>query len=234
MRPSDTAATGLSVRQRVLKRCFDLVVAAAVLAASSPLIAAALVAATLDTRQSGLFSQLRVGRHGRSFRVYKVRTMRPSAAVTTTVTTQHDPRITRLGRWLRRTKIDELPQFINVLLGHMSVVGPRPDVAGYADQLAGEDRIVLSVRPGITGPATLFFRDEEALLAAQLDPERFNREWLWPAKVRMNVDYVRHYRFSEDLCLVLDTALPFLALSRASRARRRAGVPDFARPFDLI
>lgn len=203
----------------VAKRIFDLLFAGGVVLGLAPVMLLAVLAATVDTRQWGIFSQQRVGRHGRLFHVYKVRSMRPSAAVTTTVTTGHDPRITRLGRLLRRTKVDELPQFINVLLGQMSVVGPRPDVPGYADTLQGEDRVILSVRPGITGPASVFFRDEEVLLASQADPERYNREVLWPAKVRINAAYVRNYSFVEDLRLVLDTAFSRLACSRASRAR---------------
>jgi len=234
MPPSEQAGTrGLSASQRFLKRSFDLVFAGTVVVVFFPVMAVALIAATLDTRQNGLFSQVRIGRGGRAFRAYKIRTMRASPTVSTTVTTRLDPRITVLGRCLRKTKIDELPQFINVLLGDMSVVGPRPDVPGYADRLAGDDSIVLSVRPGITGPATLFFRDEEALLAAQPDPERFNREWLWPAKICMNADYVRSYNFCEDLRLVLDTSLPFLTLSKASRARRQLEPLDFTQPLDL-
>jgi lipopolysaccharide/colanic/teichoic acid biosynthesis glycosyltransferase len=129
--------------------------------------------------------------------------MRRDDGAGTCVTTAADPRVTRVGRILRRTKIDELPQLFNVLAGHMSFVGPRPDVPGFADRVQGPDRIILSVRPGITGPATLRFRDEEALLAAQEDPERFNREVLFPEKVRLNRAYVENYRLVDDVaCLV--------------------------------
>ncbi|MFB4202409.1 sugar transferase [Arhodomonas sp. KWT2] len=163
------------------------------------LIVLAWLAATVDTRANGFFTQDRVGRHGRVFRVVKIRTMRPSRTVDTTVTTRDDPRITSLGRSLRRTKIDELPQLWNVLLGHMSFVGPRPDVPGYADVLKGADRVILSVRPGITGPATLKYRDEEMLLAAQEDPEAYNREVIYPDKVRLNREYVENWSFRSDL-----------------------------------
>ncbi len=210
---------GLSLGQRALKRSFDIAFSGAVVVGLGPLVALAVVAATADTGQWGLFSQVRIGRDGRPFRVYKVRTMKASRTVTTTVTTGHDPRITPLGRFLRRSKIDELPQFVNVLLGQMSVVGPRPDVPGYADCLQGADRIVLAVRPGVTGPASVYFRDEEALLAQQPDPERYNVLVLWPAKVRINAAYVRHYRFAEDLRLVIDTAVSRWGLSRATKAR---------------
>jgi hypothetical protein len=117
----------------------------------------------------------------------------------------NDPRITRIGRLLRKTKLDELPQLVHVLFGQMSFVGPRPDVPGYADKLKGEDRVILSVRPGITGPATLKYRDEEALLAAQDDPERYNNEVLWPDKVRLNRQYVQNWSFWTDIRLILKT-----------------------------
>lgn len=215
----EAGMTGLSLGQRALKRGFDIAFSGAVVVGLGPLMALAVVAATADTKQWGVFSQVRIGRDGRPFRVYKVRTMKPSRTVTTTVTTGRDPRITRLGRFLRRSKIDELPQFVNVLLGQMSVVGPRPDVPGYADSLQGADRVVLAVRPGVTGAASVFFRDEEALLSEQVDPDLFNAKVLWPAKVRINVAYVRHYQFGEDFRLVIDTALSCCALSRAARAR---------------
>lgn len=216
---SKAPKAGLSLGQRALKRSFDIAFSGAVVVGLGPLMALAVVAATADTGQWGVFSQVRIGREGRPFRVYKVRTMKPSRTVTTTVTTGHDPRITPLGRFLRRSKIDELPQFVNVLLGQMSVVGPRPDVPGYADCLEGTDRLVLAVRPGVTGPASVFFRDEEALLSQQADPERYNTQVLWPAKVRINAGYVRDYRFCEDLRLVMDTAVSRWALSRATKAR---------------
>ena len=123
----------------------------------------------------------------------------------TTVTTSYDARITGIGAILRRLKLDELPQLINVLTGTMSFVGPRPDVPGYADRLDGDDRVVLSVRPGITGPATLHFRNEEELLAGQEDPEWYNREVIYPAKVRMNRHYIENYSLREDLRLIWRT-----------------------------
>lgn len=194
-----TTAPGLSAGQAALKRAFDLVVAACGLVATGWLILLAFLLASLDTRKSGFFVQQRVGRHGKLFPLVKIRTMREMASVTTSVTTAHDPRITPLGRWLRRTKIDELPQLWNVLLGQMSFVGPRPDVEGFADRLEGADRVVLTLRPGITGPATLAFRREEELLAAQPDPETYNRDVIWPEKVRLNREYVETWSFRRDL-----------------------------------
>jgi len=131
--------------------------------------------------------------------VIKLRTMHSVAGGGTTVTTAGDARITPIGRFLRRYKLDELPQLINVLRGDMSLVGPRPDVAGFADMLTGSDRMILSVRPGITGPATLKYRNEEELLASVSDPEAYNRNVIWPDKVRINREYVQHFRLRDDL-----------------------------------
>jgi lipopolysaccharide/colanic/teichoic acid biosynthesis glycosyltransferase len=166
------------------------------------------IAATLSTRQNGLFTQLRIGRHGVPFRVLKIRTMRALPGVTTTATATTDPRITTIGRWLRKLKLDELPQLFQVFVGQMSFVGPRPDVSGFADRLAGEDRAILTLRPGLTGPATLAFRDEEDLLAAQDDPERYNREVIYPAKVRLNRAYLEDYTLAEDLRCIIQTVFP--------------------------
>lgn len=169
------------------------------------IIALAFIAASIETKQSGFFTQKRLGRFGRSFNVIKIRTMRSVEGVDTVVTTSRDSRITPLGRFFRRTKIDELPQLINILRGDMSFVGPRPDVPGFADQLVGQDRIVLAVRPGITGPATLKYRNEEALLAQQEDPERYNAEVIFPDKVRINREYIEHYSFQSDLKYIFQT-----------------------------
>jgi lipopolysaccharide/colanic/teichoic acid biosynthesis glycosyltransferase len=149
--------------------------------------------------------QSRIGRHGKPFDVYKIRTMKSDAGHATLVTTRDDPRITRSGRFFRRTKIDELPQLYNVLIGEMSLVGPRPDVAGFADRLDGEARAILELRPGITGPATLAYRDEESLLAAVADPETYNREVVFPDKVRINLDYIRNYSLAGDVRCILRT-----------------------------
>ena len=197
----------LCLRDRAVKRSFDVTASALALVLTGWIIALAFVAATIDTGRNGFFTQERVGRNKKLFRVIKIRTMREDTGIATNVTTDDDPRITRLGRFLRKTKIDELPQLINVIVGDMSLVGPRPDVPGLADALAGDDRLVLSVRPGITGPASLVYRDEEALLARQPDPERYNREVVFPDKVRLNVEYVRNYRFRRDIQYLLQTIL---------------------------
>lgn len=199
------ALRGLSPRQRFVKRAFDLVIAVPGFLLTLPLVTVAVLAATVDTREWGVFAQQRIGRHGTTFRVHKIRSMRTSATHATTVTTSGDPRITRLGAVLRRTKIDELPQLWDVITGSMSLVGPRPDVPGWADELRGDDRVVLSVRPGITGPSSLAFRDEERLLSEANDPEKYNRQVIWPEKVRLNHDYIQEWTVSNDIALILKT-----------------------------
>lgn len=195
----------LGVSAALAKRAFDIVFALVGLALTFWIIALGWIISTLSTGSNGLFTQCRVGRHGKCFRLFKLRTMRTSFKQTTNVTTAHDMRITECGRFLRRTKLDELPQLFNVLIGDMSMVGPRPDVPGFADTLSGADRIILSVRPGITGPASLRFRDEEKLLALQQYPERYNRDVIFPEKVRINREYVQNYSFFADLKYIWKT-----------------------------
>ena len=196
---------GLAGRQRAVKRVLDLAVAVPMLVLTAPLIVGACLAARLETGQSGIFRQVRIGRDGQPFEVCKIRTMRAVVGVDTNVTTGHDVRITRSGAWMRRWKVDELPQLLNVIRGDMSLVGPRPDVPGFADLLSGADRVVLSVRPGITGPATLAFRDEERLLTTVADPESHNRTVLWPAKVALNREYVASWSVGGDIHYLVDT-----------------------------
>lgn len=195
-------------RQRFVKRSFDVVFSFLGLILFGWLIVLAWMFASLDTRSNGFFMQNRVGMYGEKFRVIKIKTMRPIIGFDTTVTSETDPRITKLGGFLRATKIDELPQLFNVLLGQMSFVGPRPDVPGYADVLEGNDRIVLSVRPGITGPASLKFRNEESLLALQKDPDSYNRDVIWPEKVKINVQYIVNWKFSNDIRYIFRTVFP--------------------------
>lgn len=185
--------------QALVKRAFDVVLSVTGVVATLPITIPAVIAATIDTRRPGLFIQQRVGRNGTTFPLLKVRTMRPHRDITTSVTTADDPRITRLGALLRRFRIDELPQLANVAAGHMSFVGPRPDVPGFADRLQGDDRIILTVRPGITGPATLKYHNEAEILAGVDDPEAYNRDVIFPDKVAINRAYVEEYTFGKDL-----------------------------------
>ena len=199
---------GLSYGNNILKRGFDIIFSLLGLMCTGWIIIIAYVLSTFDTRKNGFFTQKRVGRYGRIFKVIKIRTMREAREVNTTVTTSFDPRITYLGRFFRKTKIDELPQLINVLIGDMSFVGPRPDVPGFADQLKGRERVILFVRPGITGPATLKYRNEEEILARQIDPEKYNREIIYPDKVNINIEYVEKYSFIKDVKYIFLTIFP--------------------------
>jgi lipopolysaccharide/colanic/teichoic acid biosynthesis glycosyltransferase len=187
------------------KRIFDFVFSFLGLLLAGWVICVAYIMATIDTRANGFFLQDRVGKDGRVFKVIKIRTMRRNTDISSTVTTANDARITPLGRIFRKLKIDELPQLINVFLGQMSFVGPRPDVPGFADRLQGDERLLLSIRPGITGPATLKYRNEEQLLAAQDDPERYNEEVIWPDKVRINLDYIRNWSLAKDIGYIWQT-----------------------------
>ena len=188
----------------MIKRLFDFFLALFGLLGTWWLTLAWL-AASIDTRSNGFFIQTRVGKGWKLFKVIKIKTMRPTMQTGTTVTKRGDPRITRLGAFFRRTKIDELPQLWNVLIGQMSFVGPRPDVPGFADKLTGDEREVLKLRPGITGPATLKYRDEEELLAAQSDPEKYNKEVIFPDKVRINLDYMRNWSLRKDISYIWQT-----------------------------
>lgn len=195
----------LSNRQFFLKRCFDMGGAVIGLLLTWWLILITWGLASLDTRSNGFFIQQRVGRYGRLFRVVKIKTMRPDSLQTTTVTQSGDSRITSLGAFFRKTKIDELPQLWNVLIGDMSFVGPRPDVPGFADRVEGKERAILSLQPGITGPATLKYRHEEELLASVENPEAYNREVIWPDKVHINLEYISNWSLIQDLKYILQT-----------------------------
>jgi lipopolysaccharide/colanic/teichoic acid biosynthesis glycosyltransferase len=188
----------LTRRQAAVKRTTDIAVSLLGLVTCGWLIVLAACLAWIDTGKCGLFRQQRVGLHGRRFTLLKVRTMREIPGLTSTVTTSGDPRITRLGQLLRRFKLDELPQLVNVLRGDMSMVGPRPDVPEVADRLHGEAPLVLTVRPGITGPASLKYRREEELLAGLSDPDWVNEAVLFPDKTRLNTQYVEEYRWLKD------------------------------------
>lgn len=152
-----------------------------------------------------LFRQRRVGLNGKVFSICKFRTMRNRPEAGTTITVAGDRRVFLLGAFLRRYKLDELPQLLNVFKGEMSFVGPRPDVPGYADKLEGEERIILSIRPGITSEATLAFRNEEELLAGAADPQKYNDEVIYPEKVRLNIQYARTLSFRKDVECIIKT-----------------------------
>ena len=153
-----------------------------------------------------IFKQERVGRYGRLFIMYKFRSM-TVAHSGSSVSEKGESRITPLGAKLRKYKLDELPELWNVLIGDMSFVGPRPDVPGYADNLEGDDRRMLQLKPGITGPASLKYRNEEELLAEQEDPQKYNDEVLFPDKVRINIEYLDNWSFWHDIKIIIYTVL---------------------------
>lgn len=168
-----------------------------------------IVAVLIRTKMPGgpvLFKQKRVGRDGKLFTMVKFRSMTVDHGGGS-VSVAGEVRITPLGARLRKYKLDELPELWNVFKGDMSFVGPRPDVPGYADTLTGDDREVLKLRPGITGPASLKYRDEEDILAKVKDPQKYNDEVIFPDKVRINRYYLHHYSFVTDIRLIIITVL---------------------------
>ncbi len=196
------------------KRAFDLFVAACALLLLSPLLAAVAVAVKLDSRGPVFFRQQRVGRHGVPFRIHKFRTMRDGAPGLQ-ITVGADPRITKVGAFLRRTRIDELPQFIDVLQGTMSLVGPRPEVPRYVEHYPPDLKArALAVRPGITDPVSLDYIDESALLAAAADPEREYIERILPEKVRRAAEYAERASLATDVAVLWRTARVLLGLVR--------------------
>ena len=153
-----------------------------------------------------IFKQTRIGRRGKPFTIFKFRTMTVGHGGSS-VSVAGESRITPLGAVLRKYKIDELPELWNVLVGDMSFVGPRPDVPGYADRLQGDDREVLELRPGITGPASLKYRNEEELLAAVDNPQEYNDTVIYPDKVRINRYYLHNYSFVKDIEMIVCTVI---------------------------
>ena len=186
-----------------LKRIFDFLVALLLLPILCLPIVLFIIIATIDTGQIGLFTQNRIGQHARVFKIYKIRTLKNGNHELG----QLDLYATVFGRFLRKYKLDELPQLFNVLFGQMSLVGPRPDLPGFADTLEGEDRIILNVKPGVTGPATLKYRNEEEILAMQDDPENYNRTIIWKDKVEINKNYIKNWSFSLDLKYILQSTI---------------------------
>ena len=197
----------LSLFDKFTKRVFDIVLSSLGIVLTFIIMFIAWIIASFETRSNGLFVQKRIGYKGKPFLVFKIKTMKHVKGMNTTVTRQGDVRITKSGRFLRKSKIDELPQLFNVFFGSMSFVGPRPDVEGFADVLEGEDRIILSIRPGITGPASLKYKDEERLLSQEDNPEQYNRDVIWKDKVAINKEYIKHWSLKSDIKYIIKTVL---------------------------
>ncbi|MDD6906492.1 MAG: sugar transferase, partial [Finegoldia magna] len=190
-----------------VKWIFDRVMALVGLVVLSPLLA--VVALLIAIKMPGgpvLFRQKRVGQYGELFTMVKFRSM-TVAHGGSSISVAGESRITPLGAKLRKYKLDELPELWNVLIGDMSFVGPRPDVPGYADKLVGEDREILQLKPGITGPASLKYRNEEEILASVEDPIRYNDEVIFPDKVRINREYMEEWSFWGDIWIIFKTVL---------------------------
>lgn len=191
----------------IAKYLFDRIMAFVGLVVLSPILFVVWILIRIKMPDGpAVFTQKRVGKGGILFTMYKFRSMSAHHSGST-VSVAGESRITPLGAKLRRYKLDELPELWNVFIGDMSFVGPRPDVPGYADKLEGDDRRVLQLRPGITGPASLKYRDEEVLLAAQANPQEFNDKVIYPDKVRINLYYLDHYSFVADIKMIIATVL---------------------------
>ena len=188
------------------KRLFDIVSSGIGLLCLAPVFVVMAIWIKLDSRGPVFYRQTRVGRYGRDFRIFKFRSMRVGSDKGRQITVgERDPRITRSGYFIRRYKIDELPQLINVFLGDMSIVGPRPEVRKYVDLYSEEQRKVFQVRPGITDLASIKYRNENELLSQVDDPDTYYIDVIMPDKLAINLEYIRHQSFMGDIKIIFST-----------------------------
>ena len=185
------------------KRALDIILACLGIIILFPVIMVCIILSSIAHGESGIFIQTRMGRGGKNFRIFKIKTMISNSNSTFTVANQKN--ISDFGLVLRRFKIDELPQLFNVFRGDMSLVGPRPDVPEMYHKLDLQNEIMLSVRPGITGPAQIEFRNEEKILAKVDNPQTYAREVLWPLKLKINRNYAKNYTFLDDIKIIIRT-----------------------------
>ncbi len=198
-----------------MKRLFDAVISAMGLIVLAPVLVALAVAIKLESAGPVFYRGIRVGRFGKLFRIFKFRTMVLNAdRIGGPSTPDDDPRITRVGRWLRKYKLDELPQLLNVLKGEMGLVGPRPEVPQYVALFNDEERAILTVRPGITDWASIWNPDEGAILAGSPDPDRTYLEKIRPEKIRLQLEYVRNRSLWTDLRILAETFKILLSRQR--------------------
>jgi len=188
-----------------MKRIFDFSVSLVGLFLFSPLLVLLSLLIKFTSKGTIFFIQERVGENGVFFKMIKFRSMQMIQDSDSTMSVKGDMRVTKVGSFLRRYKLDELPELWNVLVGDMSLVGPRPDVPGYADFLRGEDRNILKLKPGITGPASLKYANEEEILARQENPKEYNDEIIYPDKVRINLDYYYQSNLWIDIKIIFAT-----------------------------
>jgi lipopolysaccharide/colanic/teichoic acid biosynthesis glycosyltransferase len=184
----------------MVKRFFDIIFSLFALLFFFWVVLIGWIFAAIDTRTNGIFIQERIGQFGIPFKIYKLRTIQVSSS-------SGNRRISKIGRFLRLYKLDEFPQFFNVLKGEMSIVGPRPDLPGYYDLLEGENRKILELKPGLTSLASLKYSKEESLLRNQVSPDRYNNSIVFPDKVQLNLDYYDHHSFWGDIGIILKTAV---------------------------
>lgn len=188
------------------KRLFDIISSGIGLLCLAPVFVVMAIWIKLDSRGPVFYRQTRVGRYGRDFRIFKFRSMRVGSDKGRQITVgERDPRITRSGYFIRRYKIDELPQLINVFLGDMSVVGPRPEVRKYVDLYSEEQRKVFQVRPGITDLASIKYSNENELLSQVDDPDTYYIDVIMPDKLAINLEYIRHQSFMGDIKIIFNT-----------------------------
>ena len=188
------------------KRLFDIVSSGIGLLCLAPVFVVMAIWIKLDSRGPVFYRQTRVGRYGRDFRIFKFRSMRVGSDKGRQITVgERDPRITLSGYFIRRYKIDELPQLINVFLGDMSIVGPRPEVRKYVDLYSEEQRKVFQVRPGITDLASIKYRNENELLSQVDDPDTYYIDVIMPDKLAINLEYIRHQSFMGDIKIIFNT-----------------------------
>ena len=207
-----------------MKRLFDILASSIGLLVLSPFMAAAAIAVRLGSSGPALFRQERIGRGGQPFFLLKFRTMVTDAAkLGGEITFGDDPRITSVGRFLRKTKIDELPQLINVLKGDMSLVGPRPEVRRYVEMFADDYAEILKVRPGITDLASIKYRDEASILGLATDPEEEYVRRILPEKIRLACEYVRRRSLLMDVAIIIGTLLSLFHRRTPSKPSREGG-----------
>lgn len=189
-----------------MKRLFDVIASGLGLVVLSPLFLVLAIWIKLDSKGPVFYRQVRVGRNNKDFRIFKFRSMRVGADKGSLVTIGgRDPRVTRSGYWIRKFKQDELPQLINVFIGDMSLVGPRPEVRHYVDYWTPEQMRVLDVRPGITDPASIKFRNENELMEKAEDPEKYYIEVIMQEKIKLYLEYVEKHNFFYDIALIFKT-----------------------------
>ena len=188
-----------------MKVIFDYVMAICGVIFLAPLLVIVAILIKLTSKGNMFYTQGRIGRYGKTFTIIKFRSMTVDHGDSNTVTVGGDMRITKFGAFMRKYKLDELPELLNILKGDMSFVGPRPDLPGYADNLKGEDRKILNLRPGITGAASLKYANEEKILSAQKDPIKFHDEVIYPDKVKLNLDYYYNNNLWVDIKIIFAT-----------------------------